>query len=326
MKLVPAGIGVLIAIASAPHARVEPPPQSERSDRGVLAVLRRDGVILPFAAFDGNDWSAPWPADLRFRELPITIDAVPEDWWGGWRPDAWQAWLSDGPVRSLAVQSPMVLRVGCGTRIGLRTDYRPSVLPPPVPTEPFPKDGLAVAGGVRVEPIEIVPPSSEGWSALAVALLDDFDRAENREISAAGSNTGWRHPLREEKRRSLPVRIESWYRTPNEESGGTVSWVEAVRSYPPGPDDDGCGLETLVTGWVYHEKGEPRPRAELRARLMYCDRLGASYMLPLGRIRVREASYWIYQLSGYDSEWYAVAELERSKVRFVAEYAASTCR
>jgi hypothetical protein len=302
------------------------PRAQEEDARGVLAILRRDGVILPFAAFNNNSWSTPWPAGLRFKELPVNASAVPDQWWGGRKPDTWRAWLADGTNRSIEVQTPTVFNTHCDRRLGLRTDYRPSEPLPPVAVLPFPKDGLAVAGGVSVEPIESMNRSSSEWSTLAVALMDDFDRAENREISAAAATSRWKHPVRAATRKSIPVRIESYYRTPVDDTGATVSWIEAVRSYPPGPDDQDCGLETLFSGWVYREKPEVRPRADIAARLMYCDRVGAAYMLPLGKIQVRRSVYWIYQLSGYDSEWYAVAELSRSRVKFVAEYFAGGCR
>ena len=62
-------------------------------------------------------------------------------------------------------------------------------------------------------------------------------------------------PGRDSARR-LPVRLESWYRSPSGEPGWTVSYVEAVRQYPPGPEDKGCGLETLVSGWLHHRDGQ----------------------------------------------------------------------
>ena len=77
-----------------------------------------------------------------------------------------------------------------------------------------------------------------------------------------------------------------------------MSYVEAVRQYPPGPDDKGCGLETLVSGWVHHRDGEMIDVSQLRGKLTYCDRVGVTYMLPFGRVRPQDKSYWVFQLSG----------------------------
>src|SRR5215207_217863 len=41
-----------------------------QADRFTLGVMRRDGVVLPFAAYDGN-WSTPWPVSLRTVDVPI---------------------------------------------------------------------------------------------------------------------------------------------------------------------------------------------------------------------------------------------------------------
>jgi hypothetical protein len=313
-------------LASASAIGVKP-QDVDSPERGVIGVLRRDGVVLPFAAFRGRTWRVTWPEGLRAREVPVNIEAVPDEWWGGERPEGWQVWLTDGTNRPLAVRTPSVFSTYCVTRLGLRTDYVPSEPPPPVAAQPFPKDGVAVTGGLRVERIEAVEKASAEWTALETELRKDFDRAEDREISGAGNTAGWRHPLNPQKRKAIPIRLESWYRMPVDENGGSASYVEAVRSYPPGPDDEGCGLETFFSGWIVRENPSEKPRVQVAARLMYCDRVGANYMIPFGKVRLRQNWYWIYQLAGYDSEWYAVAQVSRSRASVVAEYfAGGGCR
>jgi hypothetical protein len=294
-----------------------PPP----ADKGVLAVLRRDGILFPFAAFHGTAWSAPWPGGLKDVELPVNLASIPERWWGGSRPDSWRAWLMDGTSREIRALTLAQFRVHCAMRLGVRTDYRPQDELPILPAEPFPKDGLAVSAGIRLEPIEIVKPSSE-WTTLAVDLLEHFDRVEDVEVSTVAAAARWRHPFAREMRRKLPVRIESWYRTRVENS--VVSFIEAVRSYPPRAEDEGCGLETVFTGWIYHENGKLAKRMDLGARLTYCDRVNAAYMLPFGRIQVKDRIYWVAQYSGHESEWYSVTRLERARVTPVIDYFAGS--
>src|SRR5687768_7830268 len=60
-----------------------------RDQRINLAVLRADGILLPFASFDGN-WKSSWPDSLRDIELPAGVAAVPRDWWGGAEPSHWR--------------------------------------------------------------------------------------------------------------------------------------------------------------------------------------------------------------------------------------------
>ncbi|HEV2179274.1 MAG TPA: hypothetical protein VGR59_03090 [Gemmatimonadaceae bacterium] len=59
----------MTAAARAPRARF------------VLGVLRRDGIVIPFATFDGKDWRTDWPAPRDHVDVPIDIASVPKDWW-----------------------------------------------------------------------------------------------------------------------------------------------------------------------------------------------------------------------------------------------------
>ena len=319
------------AVASQGQDRPSPAEASQDHDgRGALAVLRRDGLLLPIASFDRDSWRTTWPVHPnRYQEIPATPGAIPKSWWGTRWPDQWRAHLTSGDAVFLEVKAPAIYRVFCGPVLGLRTTYRSDQPLPPVPVDPFPKDGLAISGGVPLEPIETVSRSSPEWTSMAVSLLQAFNRIEDETITGVRNTAQWRHPIPPEMRRTLPVRLESWYRSPSSEPGWTVSYVEVVRQYPPGPDDRGCGLETFVSGWLHHRDGRLMPETQLRAKLTYCDRVGATYMLPFGRIRPRTDTYWVFQLSGWEGESYQVVAVRPEKVRYVLGVfagGASRCR
>jgi hypothetical protein len=302
------------------------PPQEERAraatDRGVLAVMRRDGLLIPFAAYKSSRWVAPWPVTARNRELPADMSAIPDDWWGGAAPESWRLHLPGGVTRPVAMKTPRVYRSFCDTRIGLVTDYRSTEPVPMPPTDPYPKDGLAISSDIDLLPIESVDRASPETARLAKTLMPDFDKAEEKTLTAIRNREGWKHPLTSEVRRSLAVTIEAWYRAPMDEPGWTASYIEAVRSYTAGLvlEDKGCGLETVFTGWLHQNVDDPRKtRVQLTARVTYCDRRGVKYMLPFGRIHVGPQLYWVYQFSGFDQEWYEVARMSPLKMGFVVE-------
>ena len=115
----------------------------------------------------------------------------------------------------------------------------------------------------------------------------------------------------------------SWRRGTPRTSSNRASrsrYIEAVKKYPPGLDDLGCGLETFVSGWVHINTRQPKPKTELTARVTYCDRKGVSYMLPLGMLKVRGRTHWVFQTSSWESEWYSVVEMTPGRIRYVAEY------
>jgi hypothetical protein len=253
-------------------------------------------------------------------DIPVSLDDVPERWLGSPAPKQWRAYLATGESIDLELRAPVTFTAYlCARRLGLSTTYKSASPLPPVPVEPFPKDGLAVSGDVPLERIESLSPGSAEWEALPAAVQNKVDELEDRTVAGVRLNSGWRHPFTREQRRKLPIRLESWYRSPSGEPGWTVSYIEAVRAYPARPEDKGCGLETFISGWIHHQEGVLKRAEELRAKVMYCDRVGAMYMLPMGRMRPRDRWYWIFQMSGWDSEWYDVVEVGREKTRYVIE-------
>jgi hypothetical protein len=292
----------------------------DHDGRGALAVLRRDGVLFPFASFNRDSWRVTWPVHLvPYLEIPATQEAIPKDWWGTRLPDQWRAHLTTGDEVSLEVKAPEVFQSFCGPRLGVRTTYRPREPIPPVRVDPFPKDGLAISGGVPLEAIESVSSTSPDWPMMMDSLVGHFNRVEDETLKKVQQRAGWRHPIPVEMRRAARIRLESWYRSPSGEPGWTISYVEAVRQYPPGPEDKGCGLETLVSGWMHHRDGKLMEGTELHGKVTYCDRVGATYMLPFGRIRPKDQTYWVFQLSGWESEWYEVVSVRPKKIRYVLE-------
>ena len=186
-------IGLLAILAP-----VLPAPVADR-ERLTLGVLRRDGIVLPFAAFDRGRWLAPWPSNLRHLDLPITLDDVPERWWGGGdRPAEMTAWADGQRLGGVKLTAPAAVRIMCMPQLGVRTDYRSSEPVPPPDVQPFPKVGLVTSGGSAIDALPSVARTSPEWSSFAVLLLDEFNRGEERGI---GRFTAWRHPVSREVRR-----------------------------------------------------------------------------------------------------------------------------
>jgi hypothetical protein len=315
-------LAALVAAVATFAASGQPPSPTSHL---VVAVLRNDGLLLPFAAFDGRKWSAPWPSsvDRYSGDLPVNLASVPRGWWGGEPPGAWTLWPRNGdPSRALALQTPVMIRVGISRQLGFRTD-QPPVLPPVPPfVLPFPKVGVALAGDARVAPIASVSAMSPTWKVFADALRPEIAKAEERSISALNGSARWRHPFNREARRRVQSELEAWYVTPLAGSARRLSYIEAIKKYPVLPEDDGCGLETYVSGWVHHDEGQTNLRARLRAVITYCDRRRVSYMLPFGQLEVAGKTHWIVQMSGRDHEWYAIVEGRPDEVKYVAEFQA----
>jgi hypothetical protein len=291
-----------------------------------LGVLRRDGVLLPFAAFNGHDWSIPWP-ESDAVQLPISLDDVPKKWWGPVSPGApWTALMTeDGTTRPLKIVKPQQVRVFCDGRLGLLTDYKGEPADSRAPS--MPKDGLAVASEpdpLPLQPIVEVSLLSPEAKNLVTSLTPEFNTQEK---DAAQQFSNWGHPFAPEKRAALPIELEALYRF-SEKTPARGQWlvgfVEAVRRFPARPEDNGCGLITFVHGWVI-QLPDGKAAFHLRATITYCDREGVAFMLPLGHLSVAGENYWVYQMSSWRDEAYTVARMRPDEVRPVVSFFGGGC-
>ena len=92
--------------------------EERQSAAFALGVLRRDGMVLPFASYDGRNWQARWPADIRFHELPITLESIDREWWGRAEPPASMTLWADGKPRTeVKLVAPAMLSLTCGRRL-----------------------------------------------------------------------------------------------------------------------------------------------------------------------------------------------------------------
>jgi hypothetical protein len=320
--MIPTLFLLLLTLTMQAPAAQQPPAATDETAPFLIGVLRRDGIVSPFAAFDGKDWDVPWPDDLRWRELPIGLESVPRKWWGKAGPvEQMTAWIDGVNRGAVRLARPTMVRLMCESRLALMSDYK-SAQPAPLPgVQPFPKDGLVVSGSRRIEPIEALTPASSEWAATGVSLLEPLAKAEDMAIDAF---TAWKHPVRRAERLTVPVELETMYRARMDETGWTAYYVEAIKKYAPGPDDDDCGLITSASGWIIvGPDGKRTPK--VTARVTYCDRRGVTYMLPFGLIKARGRTHWVYQLSGYGREGYAVVHPTPKVIMQEVHYSAGSC-
>jgi hypothetical protein len=269
-----------------------------------IGVLRRDGVVIPFAAFDGKNWKPVWPDSAMDVEVPIDLRNVPRRWWGPVGPlTTWEAHTSAPAPVNLHVRQPDLVSLPCRRQIGLRTDYRPAEPPPSFAARPYPKDGLVVSPPQQVERVEVLGARSPEWTAFAPFVTDAFNKTE-RSIAAEQG-----HPVisTSEREATNPL-IEAIY------AYGTdprIYYVEAAREYWSEPKINECVGLAFGHLWLLREGGVVKPmnRAVI---VQNCDRSDTNYMLPLGVLAAGGRFYWVAQLAGWNSESYAVFEITRT--------------
>lgn len=287
-----------------------------------LAVLRRDGVLIPFAVHRSGKWTNAWPPAGRLVEMPITIDDVPDDWWGKTAPTmTWTFWPLEGSPSPVRATAPIRYQAQCMPGVGLRTDYKPDRPVPPGFERPFPKDGLAASGPVKIEKIATLDERAPEWSDFERRAAEAFTKAENRAISAY---SGWTHPTPRQARARTPLKIEALYRAPVRDAGD-LYYMEASRRYVDPKQKDGCDLVTFGGGWIRPWK-PARDVFDLGASITYCDRADAEFLFPLGMIRMDgRPTVWVVQIAGWFHERYVVIETTRERNRVVVEVYGGGC-
>jgi len=306
-----------------PGQRISAPKDhSTETPPFTLAVIRRDGIVSPFAVFDGKRWVKPWPTELDGDQRSRVKLGIPREWWGKPGPlTEMTAWLEGTKRGTIHVTHPVLLRLVCEWRMALASDYRSDEIPPAAMVQPFPKDGLAVSGPQSVDRIEIVSAESPEWKPTAALVKSEFDRAEEAAIKRY---TDWKNPISSAVRRTTPVELEAMYRAPMDEDGWVAYYIEGVKKYAPGPQDDGCGLVASAGGWMFVAPDGKR-FITLHGDVTYCDRRGVTFMLPLGLIKVQGKSYWTFQLSGYGREGYMVVRPTPHRAETMIQYSAAFC-
>ena len=100
---------------------------------------------------------------------------------------------------------------------------------------------------------------------------------------------------------------------------------EAGRRYRVlGRPANACEAAAFGAGWFARDGADIRA-LETVVDLLECNRAGASYMLPLGAMRVGGRLYWLAQFSGWNHERYVVIEVKRQSVEAVVNAWGGSC-
>jgi len=291
-----------------------------------IAVLRRDGVIIPFASVDATRWRNHWAEPGDRHEIPVAVDDTPKGWWQNGTPSAaWTAWPVRGerqPIKALQVVN---LTAQCQRHTGLKTDYRSAEPDVPPRMQPYPKDGLATLGDVTIERVEILDDQSPDWQKAIEAIAKPAAEAETKYMGLAAVT--WKHPFSADQRARTPLALEALYRSEGAVPGRRHYYFEAVKRYPRNPwtpAKKGCDLLTYAVGWIDQERDAPMD-ATVTVLMSDCQREGLVYTMPLGAVRLDGGLFWIVQRAAWDYERYDVIEMARARWRVILKTPGGQC-
>jgi hypothetical protein len=313
MRLVMRGalVGLLMTVGA---SAALPAPQPEELPF-TMAMVRADGVLIPFVSWTGKSFTNAWPTPSKEVDTPIGLDEVPRGWWADkvGVPAAWQVLIGDGTTADARAVAPVWFPAHCQQGLGLRTSLQLAAAPP-ARMQPYPKVGVAASRRMDLRKIEALDPKGAVGAALLKTLPAIVDADEDR-IVKRYLMEGWKHPIQQAERVATPISVEALYRTPSGREGEFIHYFEAVKRYPqsevvagqPRAVKDSCEVVTFISGWFTGHEG--RPAGSLRVwdtKPTSCDYESADVMLPMAWFMMRGTPVWVAQLSGWGREQYVL--------------------
>ena len=289
--------------------------QGAQPARFALAIVRLDGRLVPFAAYDAGRWEQAWPhADEPAKATP-TIEEIP----GIWRkrgepvPTKWRVWPASGaPSVDARVTGVVVVESHCQAQVALATDL------PPAKGEHRQKLGMAADANLSVVPVEAVSRAEVLWNTAERIVVANFDALEAAKALAD------RSPVAHESPAPQP-RLTHLYKETKAPRSPMYFVAEKKYRTARHPQDRECGAATVVTGWLTTAEDGTVLLRDADVFLTDCDEKVVRRGLPLGAFRASEQLFWVMQEHGYEDETYRIAEIGATDVRYPITFPGGGC-
>ena len=283
--------------------------------RFTVAMVRPDGALVPFAAYDAGRWERAWPEADEATNIEA-IDNVPSVWRrrGGRVPDVWRVWPASGaPGIQVQVNGVEVVEAHCQAQVALKTDLLSAKVQHPL------KFGIAIdSASIPVSAVEEVHRSDAMWAAAERSALASFSHLE------AAQATRDRRQLPRET--PVPVaEITALYRQMKAPRSPMYFVAEKKYKTARSPQDAQCTDVTIMTGWLVPMDSGTYAVLDPKVFLTDCDAKEVRTAVPLGAFRVSNQLYWVIQEHGYEDESYLIAELRQSRIRYPIQVNGGGC-
>ena len=292
-------VALLFALAGSQEVN-EDRTEAARDDASqfIVAILRADGTLVPFAQYGNGGWMNPWPKPRQSaesiytestEEIPHSLGDLPEPWFKqcGKIPKRWYFWSSAGTRTVLNADKVVQVENHSQNNWALTTD--------------FPKQntdnthhrnlGIAATADQKIEPlIEI-----------------RFDAAEAKELTSF---------VRQAFKKAETAELKTLYRSKSRLDGEYLYYFEAEQKVSANRD---CPDISLFQGWTTADELGGMGMLDSRQFLTDCDLKGPSFMTPLGLLRLQKSTYLFVAEHGWEDESYLILDLNTSGLHKVLE-------
>lgn len=281
-----------------------------------VAIVRPDGAIVPFAAYDDGRWERAWPEADNAIERAGTIDGTQSIWHkrGERVPRDWTVWPASGaPSIQARVNGIEVAEAHCVGQLALKTNLRPTKAEHPA------KYGVAVDSSIPVGPIDEVIESNSVWKSAEQVILSNFSKLEAEKVQTQRSAELPRETPR-------PVaRMTALYREAKSLDSPLYFVAEKKYRTPLSPQYPSCQRITVMTGWLVPTAAGALSLRDAKVFLSDCDEKEVRTAIPLAAVHVAKQVFWVLQEHGYEDETYLIAEIGSTGVQYRLEVNGGGC-
>jgi hypothetical protein len=288
-------------------------------ERFIVAIVRQDGIVVPFASYSHGKWSNPWPNPDQDLDLKVSsLDKVPEAWLDA-SPRISRTWFEHSAsisAQPLTVVKVVQFEAHCQRQWGLFPAK--AVQPTPSYHCGFPNPAIAIDTPLEVESMVRLTPKDIEARRLLATLQPFINQMESAQVETAAREQSVRegrlrysgHPLDVAERRKIPVTLTKVYRTQTEIQGSWTYYVEAEKRYP-----NGCPALTLWGGWVMKDSSGRLTPVGDGVAVTDCDAKGVNFSEPMGALLVQGQNFIVMQSHGWEDETYSILKVSKFQIK-----------
>lgn len=309
---------VLVLIADPPSSRTELSSVKDQNPAGFLvAVLRADGALVPFAQYGNggfyNPWPKPQPCQGCTDEIyPHSLGGLPKPWFvqGGRMPRRWYFRSPNGALTVLKALKIAEVENHSQKNWAVRTDFPHE----PVKSSHHRNVGVAITANIRIESMIESKPEPDGLTSF---IQEVFDAEETEKIERLatddplGTASLFRFGLPESAaERKRAEKKTKFYRSESPINGEYLYYFQARKEYEI-PRLANSGHVSLFSGWASVEARQGGQLGLIRSEIVFTDTdmKGPTTSLPLGILKLSGRTFIFVEEHGWEDESYVVLEL-----------------
>ncbi|MBN1290893.1 MAG: hypothetical protein JXB48_03560 [Candidatus Latescibacteria bacterium] len=278
----------------------------------MIGVADSNGIVMPFAVYNGETWTNPWPqrdySGPGSTQPDIVYDKlheIPKTWHEPLEkiPEGWNILHPDGVTETIHI-----------TKLSLAFSY--CMLKWALIGEESKKEHVGTMGDFYRLAHDLYLATTAALTGFNMEI-PGTQSDEYREIyriietSIAISEYTENHPVTDTDRNAVKTELISIVRNKTLQDGGFIYYVEAKKDYK---DNRSNPCISYFDGWILKDSNNELSFIRQNFKIYDHEMMYLSPDIPLGILMLDGRSYWIIRNRGYESEEWLILDVSPSGI------------